>query len=272
MNFNDNKTLQDFINCKPEIKGIKKIILVASAKGGVGKSTLACNLAIFLANQGQKIALVDGDIYGPSIAHLMDLKEKPQIKDNLFIPLIKYNVKFMSIANIIDSKESGVWRGPMVTKILYQLIRAVNWTFDDQQVDVMIIDMPPGTGDVYISIGEKFPINGAILVSSPQNIAVIDIIKSLDCFNKLKIPILGVVQNMAYYLENNIKKYLFGKDGAKNFAHKNNINFLGEISIDPSISEFCEQQKPFILESIKNSINSEILSCFNNINKEIINS
>ena len=272
MNFNDNKTLQDFVNAKPEIKGVKKIILVAATKGGVGKSTLACNLAVFLAQQGQKIALVDSDIYGPSVAHLFDIQAKPDIKDDMFIPLVKHNVKIMSIANIIEPDQSGVWRGPMVTKILFQLIRAVNWTFDKQNVDVMIIDMPPGTGDVYISIGEKFPVNGVVLVSSPQSLAIIDLVKSLDCFNKLKIPILGIVQNMAYYHENNQKKYLFGQDGAKNFATKNHLNFFGEIPIDPLISQHCEQQNPFILELLKNNNNNEVLNCFDNIKEKIINS
>ena len=266
----DNKTLKDFIDKIPNVVGVDKIILVASAKGGVGKSTLACNLAITMAQTGKNIALVDADIYGPSIAHLLDLKDKPELKNNLLQPLIKYGLKIMSIANLVDSKQAGIWRGPMVTKILYQLIRAVNWQSDNKKVDVMIIDMPPGTGDVYLSIAEKFPIAGVVLVSTPQSIAVIDVIKSIDCFRKLNIPILGLIQNMSFLKIDDEKKYIFGEDGAKKIAHEMNINFLGEIAIEQEISKACEEKIPFIIDFYNKKISNEISQTFLKISQEIL--
>ena len=265
----DNKTLKDFMEKIPNVVGVEKIILVASAKGGVGKSTVACNLAISMAQSGKNVALVDADIYGPSVAHLLDLKDKPELKNNLLQPILKYGLKIISIANLVDANQAGIWRGPMVTKILYQLIRAVNWQADNKKVDVMIVDMPPGTGDVYLSMAEKFPIAGVVLVSTPQSVAIIDVVKSIDCFKKLKIPILGLIQNMSYLKINDEKKYIFGQDGAKKIAQEMNINFLGEIAIEPEISNACENKIPFIVSFFKDKINNEVLTIFQKISQEI---
>ena len=265
----DNKTLKDFMEKIPNVVGVEKIILVASAKGGVGKSTVACNLAISMAQSGKNVALVDADIYGPSIAHLLDLKDKPELKNNLLQPILKYGLKIISIANLVDANQAGIWRGPMVTKILYQLIRAVNWQADNKKVDVMIVDMPPGTGDVYLSMAEKFPIAGVVLVSTPQSVAIIDVVKSIDCFKKLKIPILGLIQNMSYLKINDEKKYIFGQDGAKKIAQEMNINFLGEIAIEPEISNACENKIPFIVSFFKDKINNEVLTIFQKISQKI---
>lgn len=265
----DNKTLKDFMEKIPNVAGVEKIILVASAKGGVGKSTVACNLAITIAQSGKNVALVDADIYGPSVAHLLDLKDKPELNNNLLQPILKYGLKIISIANLVDANQAGIWRGPMVTKILYQLIRAVNWQADNKKVDVMIVDMPPGTGDVYLSMAEKFPIAGVVLVSTPQSVAIIDVVKSIDCFKKLKIPILGLIQNMSYLKINDEKKYIFGQDGAKKIAQEMNINFLGEIAIEPEISNACENKIPFIVSFFKDKINNEVLTIFQKISQEI---
>ena len=255
MKFNDNKNLNDFISPKNHIKGVKKIFLIASAKGGVGKSTIASNLAQYLANKKLKIALVDADIYGPSIVNFFDIKQKPKLENNLFLPIVKNQVKIMSIASIIEENQAGVWRGPMVTKILHQLINLVNWSFDGDEIDVMIVDMPPGTGDVYLTMAERYFIDGVFLVSSPQNIAVIDLVKSIDCFRKLNIPISGLIQNLAFYEIDGQKKYLFGKDGAKDLARKHQIDFLGDIAIDENISKFCEEKKLFVNEYLNEEIN-----------------
>lgn len=242
------KTLADFMRQTPDVVGVKKIIAVASAKGGVGKSTIACNLAVSLKEQGLNVALVDADIYGPSIPHLMNLKDKPDQKNGLILPLMSHGVKCISIGSMVDPAAAGVWRGPMVTKILYQLIRSVDWKSDGREVDVMIIDMPPGTGDVYLSIAEKFPLNGVVIVSTPQSLSVIDVVKSVDCFEKLKIPILGLIQNMSYLEVGGEKKYLFGQDGAKKLAEKMKIKFLGELPILQEISDASEKREMAVLK------------------------
>ncbi len=248
------------------VNAVKKIIAIASAKGGVGKSSLAANIAISLQRVGYKVALVDADIYGPSIPHLMNLNKKPAQKDGLIQPLISHNIKCISVGSLIDESSAGVWRGPMITKILYQLIRSVDWRCDGFDVDYMIIDMPPGTGDVYLSLAEKFPISGVAIVSTPQSLAVIDVVRSIDCFNKLKIPILGIIQNMSYLEIAGEKKYIFGKDGAKDLAKKMQINFLGEVPLMQEISDSSELRIPFVVAKP----NSEVAMIIGRIAEEII--
>lgn len=246
------------------VNGVKRIIAVASAKGGVGKSTIACNLALALRKSGNKVALVDADIYGPSVPHLMNLSGGPKIAEGLILPMISHDVKCISIGSLVDEKMAGVWRGPMVTKILHQLIRSVNWVFDGNEVDVMVIDMPPGTGDVYLSMAEKFPLSGVVIVSTPQSLSVIDVVKSIDCFEKLHIPVLGLIQNMSYFENNGEKIYLFGQDGAKKLAEKNGIKFLGEIPIMKKISDSTEERK-ILVEN-----DTEVAGIFNKIIQAII--
>ena len=260
------KTLADFIQQVPAVVGVKKIIAVASAKGGVGKSTIACNLAVSLKLAGLNVALVDADIYGPSIPHLMNLRAKPEQENGLILPLMSHGVKCISLGSMTDEGSAGVWRGPMVTKILYQLIRSVNWKSDGKEVDVMVIDMPPGTGDVYLSLAEKFPVCGIVVVSTPQSLSVIDVVKSIDCFVKLKIPVLGLIQNMSYLEIAGEKKYLFGKDGAKRLAEKTGIKFLGEVPILQEISDSTEERSCFVLENK----GSEVALLFKKIAAEIL--
>ncbi|NBV06093.1 MAG: ATP-binding protein [Proteobacteria bacterium] len=246
------------------VNGVKKIIAIASAKGGVGKSTIACNLALAFKQAGIAVALVDADIYGPSIPYLMNLSGAPKISEGLILPMLSHDIKCISIGSLVSENSAGVWRGPMVTKILHQLIRSVNWTFDGKEVDLMVIDMPPGTGDVYLSMAEKFPLTGVVIVSTPQSLSVIDVVKSIDCFAKLQVPVLGLIQNMSYLEIAGEKKYLFGRDGAKKLAEKSGIKFLGEVPIMQEISDSTEKRVLF-LEKNSNSelaeISKKIIQC-----------
>lgn len=257
------KTLADFMKQAPAVLGVKKIIAVACAKGGVGKSSVTANLAVTLQKKGLNIAVVDADIYGPSQAHLMNLQGKVEQKDGLILPKISNGVKCISIASIIDFEAAGVWRGPMVTKILQQLIRSVNWKNDAVDVDIMLLDMPPGTGDVYLSIAERFPLNGVILVSTPQSLALIDLVKSINCFEKLKIPILGLIENMSYLEINGEKHYIFGQEAAQEFSKELKIKFFGKIPLIPEIAKLSDAKKLAVVES------KEIAKIFEEIAKNL---
>ena len=217
-----------------KVPGVKKIIAISSAKGGVGKSTVAANLAISFSRIGLKTALVDADIYGPSISYLINLNDKPEFRDKKIIPLENYGVKIISMGSLFDKESAAIWRGAMITKALDQMINGTLW----EDIDLMIIDLPPGTGDVHLTMMQKFSIDSVILVSTPSQIAVIDLVKSIDMYEKLNIKISGIIENMSYLkLPNEQKQYIFGKNQVKQLAIEHGIDFLGEIAIDENINQ-----------------------------------
>lgn len=229
---------------KLHIKGVKNIIVVASGKGGVGKSTVALNLAFSLAKLKRKVALVDADIYGPSIPKMLGAEElKPKIHDGKAIPIEKYGLHTISIGYFIDKDRAAIWRGPMITKALYNLLMGTRWS----DIEYLIVDTPPGTGDVHLSLMENFNLTGAIIVSTPQELALIEACKIYDMFTKLSVPIIGIVENMSYFIQDNSKIYIFGKDGAKKMSEELGIKLLGKVPLDPQICHASDCGNPLML-------------------------
>ena len=230
---------------KKLIPGVSKIIAVASGKGGVGKSTVAVNLAVSLANLAHKVGIVDADIHGPSIPQMLSMHAKPKIdSENYLLPLVNYNVRAASIGFITAKNRAAIWRGPIVVKALSQLLLGTRWG----EIDYLIIDLPPGTGDIHLSLAEKFHLSGAVIVSTPQQIALTDAYKAHDMFKRLSIPIIGIVENMSYYLKDENKHYIFGKHGGRKMAQELGMRLLGEIPLDERIRECCDIGTPAALE------------------------
>lgn len=216
---------------------VGRVIAVASGKGGVGKSTSTVNLALTLLQQGQRVGVLDADIYGPSVPRMLGLRSHPhpEVRDGLMQPLMGMGVATMSIG-FITKNQAAVLRGPMITKTLQQFLRGVAWGTSKQPLDLLLIDLPPGTGDVPISLAQAVPLDGAIIVTTPQEIAVADADKAAQMFEKLNIPILGVIENMSYFLDPAGKAHhLFGEGGGKGLAEKYKVPFLGELPLEPAL-------------------------------------
>jgi ATP-binding protein involved in chromosome partitioning len=231
---------------EPLLAGVKNIIAVASGKGGVGKSTVAANLAVALARTGAKVGLLDTDIYGPSIPTLFDVKERPDITtDKKLVPIEKYGVQLVSMGFLVDTDQAMIWRGPMVTSAVKQFMQEVKWG----ELDYMILDLPPGTGDIQLTIVQSVPLTGAVIVSTPQNVALDDVRKGVAMFNKVNVPVLGVIENMAYFVPDDMpekKYYIFGKHGARNLATKLDVPFLGEIPLREPIMKSSDRGTPIV--------------------------
>ncbi|HEY9487253.1 MAG TPA: Mrp/NBP35 family ATP-binding protein, partial [Chryseosolibacter sp.] len=242
-------------NNTPILPGVKNIIAIASGKGGVGKSTVTSNLAVALAQAGAKVGLIDADIYGPSVPTMFNCEhEQPMIKQvngkNIIIPLEQYGVKLLSIGFLTPPDSAVVWRGPMASSALKQFFGDADWG----ELDYLLVDLPPGTSDIHLTLVQTVPVTGVVIVTTPQKVALADATRGLAMFKQpqINVPVLGVVENMAYFTPEELpdnRYYIFGKDGGRNLAEKHNVPFLGQIPLVQSIRESGDSGSPAAMKS-----------------------
>lgn len=235
------------------IPGVKHIVAIASGKGGVGKSTTAVNLAVAMAQNGLRTGLLDADIYGPSIPRMLNLKGKPDTNDQKkMIPIERYNLAAMSMGFLIAEDMPMIWRGPMVHSAITQLFRDVEWG----ERDIIIVDMPPGTGDAHLTMAQQIPLSGAIIVSTPQDIALLDARKGLNMFTRVDVPVLGIIENMSYFLcpHCHERSEIFSHGGARHEAHALNLPFLGEIPLDIDVRKTSDNGNPIVNDQPQGAI------------------
>jgi ATP-binding protein involved in chromosome partitioning len=228
-----------------EIPGIAAVIAVASGKGGVGKSTTALNLALGLRDLGLRVGLLDADIYGPSVPRLTGIREKPQLNDDKkMIPIVRFGLAIMSIGFLVEEETAMIWRGPMVMSAITQMLRDVAWG----TLDVLVVDMPPGTGDAQLTLAQNVPLKGAIIISTPQDLSLIDARRGLAMFKKVNVPVLGIVENMSYFQcpECGTRSDIFGHGGARHEAERLGVPFLGEIPLHMSIRVTSDSGTPVV--------------------------
>ena len=259
---------------KNMVKNIKNIIAVTSGKGGVGKSTISSNIAVGLSKMGAKVGLIDADIFGPSIPTMFNCEnEQPTFKKeedkNLIIPIVQYGIKLVSMGLLVPKDKAIIWRGPMASSAMKQLIADVDWG----DLDYLIVDLPPGTSDIHITLSQNFPVTGSVIVTTPQKVSTIDAEKAVAMFNqdKTKVSILGIIQNMSYFNSNDgDKHFIFGENGGKELSNKLNIELLGDIPIDKKISESSDNGYPIVL---KDEYSSKIFEeiCHNIARKIAVN-
>jgi len=247
---------------KNPIQGTKYTIAISSAKGGVGKSTFATNLALALKKVGCKVGLLDADIYGPSIPKMFDINEKPKSDGQTLSPVIKYDIQCMSIGFLADQQTPMIWRGPMVTSAIKTFTQKVSW----KDLDFIVVDMPPGTGDTQLTFSQEIKMDGVIIVSTPQEVALLDVKRGIKMFDKLGVKILGLVDNMSYFIGDDGKKYnIFGEGGVKKTAKEFNKEFLGEIPINPEVGKYGDEGKPIVESNPDHEISKIYLEFANKI-------
>ncbi len=247
-----------------KIDGVKNVIAVASGKGGVGKSSTAVNIALALLNEGAKVGILDADIYGPSQPQMLGINQKPESKDGKSMePLIAHGLQIMSIGFLVDQETPMIWRGPMVTSTLEQLLKETNWS----DLDYLIIDLPPGTGDIQLTLAQKIPVTGAIIVTTPQDIALLDARRGLKMFEKVNVPIIGIVENMTTHICSNCghEEHIFGQGGGDKMSADYNTLLLGSLPLDISIREHLDSGNP----SVSTDPNSKISKIYQAIAQKV---
>ena len=252
----DTKPRQKSFEKNP-INGTKFTIAISSAKGGVGKSTFATNLALALKKSGCKIGLLDADIYGPSLPKLFSINEKPKSDGKTLIPILKYDIQCMSIGFLTEEQTPMIWRGPMVTSAIKTFTQKVAW----KDLDFIIVDMPPGTGDTQLTFSQEIKMDGVIIISTPQEIALQDVKRGIRMFDKLGVKIIGLIDNMSYFVGYDRKKYpIFGEGGVKRTANEFNKEFLGEIPISPEVGKLGDSGIPIVESKPDHEISKIYLS------------
>jgi len=232
------------------VPGIKNIIAIASGKGGVGKSTVSANLSLALAAAGAKVGVLDADIYGPSQPRMLGISGKPDALENkMLIPMLSHRLKIMSIGFLVEEDTPMIWRGPMVTQALEQMLRGTSWNQDGEEIDYLIIDLPPGTGDIQLTLSQKVPVSGAVIVTTPQDIALLDARKAYKMFEKVDVPIFGVIENMSTHVCSKCghEEAIFGAHGAEKMASDYDLDVLGEIPLEMAIRELADSGTPTVV-------------------------
>ena len=262
-----HKSKKSNSNVIKPLRPAKNIIAVASGKGGVGKSTTAINIALSLSKLSYNVGILDADIYGPSLPKLTGINNKPKSDGKKIIPHIAFGLQVMSIGYLVPEDAATIWRGPMVMSAIEQLLRDVNWS----NLDFLIIDMPPGTGDAQLTLSQRVQLSGAIIVSTPQDLSLIDARKGLNMFKKVNVPILGIIENMSYFECHNCntKHEIFGNGGAKAEAEKLGVTFLNEIPLDISLRTTSDAGNPIVHKEPNNSISKKYMEIGSKILNQI---
>jgi ATP-binding protein involved in chromosome partitioning len=252
---------------KNKINGVKKIIAVSSGKGGVGKSTIAVNLAISLKNLKYNVGILDADIYGPSIPKMMGISEKPKSDDGVYlIPIKKFDIQCMSIGFMVSEETPMIWRGPMVASTIKTFVNKVLW----DNVDFLIIDMPPGTGDALLTFSQEIDISGAVIVTTPQDIAIIDVKRGIEMFKRTNVKILGIIENMTSFTsDDGVEYFIFGKGGAEIISKKFDVELIEKIPIEIKLREDSDNGKPFCEFNKDGNIIKKFLNIAEKISKEL---
>lgn len=250
---------------KISLPGVKQILAVASGKGGVGKSTVATNLAVALQKLGHKVGLLDADIYGPSIPLMMGVPGQVD-QETTPLPLEKHGIKLLSMGFFVKPDQAVIWRGPMIDRYLRQFLQMFDWG----QLDYLVIDLPPGTGDAQLTLTQAVPLTGAVIVTTPQEVSLVDARKGLEMFRQVRVPVLGIVENMSYFVGDDGKRYeIFRHGGGRKLASESKVNFLGEVPLDARVAECGDQGEPITLKHPTSAIAQSYLSLAKTVIEEL---